>query len=128
MYNKYMKKIFIPGHLFHDGIGIYVDDQRSSPVDDTHERKIEMNYRVTKTLDALKAEHIRVNDIELANEIILKMNDTAIKADDTIARLRKALEWLAEVHHDATFHNRVDWKTCNAFACERTREALEGKS
>jgi len=39
----------------------------------------------------LKPEHIRVNDIELANDIIWRMNETAQKQAETIRKLRRVL-------------------------------------
>ena len=40
----------------------------------------------------LKPEHIRVNDIELANDIIWQMNKTAIKQAEQIRKLTEALQ------------------------------------
>ena len=39
----------------------------------------------------LKPEHIRVNDIELANDIIWRMNETATEQDETIRKLTEEL-------------------------------------
>ena len=91
----------------------------------TSEIDVESVRNIVRTLNEANKEIASLQSALAAANALAESRETEIeKRDETIERMRTALEKLAETQHVANFHNVTDWRKCHAVTCQIALQAI----